>query len=192
MRMEIEYRPAQPLQGAGLRVRQPGVRYLVGAILAGAVASAVAVALVSGAPGRGEGVPPEAVRVADRFVGELVVRHRSPDISLSVGVVQDDMYAWRTFLEREGIDTVVRGGEVQEGCEVPFPIFAPDRRMTGDCVVYEVRGRVTGRPRGPAVVTGRMRVWLIERHGAWRVAELDFTPRNGFRSTSRAFHVEGY
>lgn len=139
-----------------------------------------------------EALPTEAVHIADRFMNALVVQRRSPHISLSIGVVQDDVYAWTTFLQREGIDTIVRGGEVQEGCEVPFPIFVPERRMSGACVVYLVRGRVTAQPRGPGVVTARMRVWLIERRGAWRVAELDFAPQNGFRSTSKAFYVEGY
>jgi hypothetical protein len=75
---------------------------------------------------------------------------------------------------------------------VAFPIFAPADRLRGSRAVYEVRGRIRTEPRGPAVMTARMRVWLIERRDAWRVAELDFVPRNGFRSTSNAFFVEGY
>ncbi len=174
------------------------MRAVLGGVVAVLAAAAVAAALVTSRGDAEEAaLPPEAVRVSDRFVQALVVeRERGDlggiDISLSIGVVQDDVFAWAAFLDREGIDTIERGGEVEEDCEVPFPIFAPDRRMRGDCVVYRVRGRIRTRPIGPAVLTARMRVWLIFRRGAWRVAELDFTPRNGFRSLSKAFYVEGY
>jgi nitrous oxidase accessory protein NosD len=167
---------------------------LLAVIACGAAAAAAVTAARDGAERDAlpDALPSDAVRVADRFMRALVIERRSPHISLSIGVVEDDVHAWTSFLQREGIDTIVRGGEVQERCEVPFPIFAPARRMSGACVVYAVRGRVTARPRGPAVITARMRIWLIKRGGAWQVAELDFSPQNGFRSTSKAFYVDGY
>jgi hypothetical protein len=161
--------------------------------LGAAVAAAAGVVASSRGDDERPTLPPEAVQVADRFMSALVTApYRDPHIDFSIGVVQDDMLAWRSFLDREGVDTIRRGGEVQEDCAVPFPIFLPQRQMIGDCVVYEVGGRIEAQPIGPAVMTGRMRVWLIFTRGAWRVAELDFTPRNGFRSLSKAFYVEGY
>jgi hypothetical protein len=166
---------------------------VAGIVVTLAAVAAAGVVVLRQHRGEDAGLPPDAVRVADRFVEALVVDpERRPHISLSIGVVQDDMLAWSAFLDREGINTIERGGLVEERCEVPFPIAAPDRRLTSDCVAYQVRGRIPTAPIGPAVMTARMRVWLIFRRGAWRVAELDFTPRNGFRSTSKAFFVEGY
>src|ERR687892_317962 len=113
------------------------MRYVVALITLLAVGAGSAVVVTTGRStgddALPEALPSEAVRVADRFMDALVVEHRSPHISLSIGVVQDDMLAWTTFLQREGIATIVRGGEVQESCEVPFPIFAPQTRMTGAC-----------------------------------------------------------
>jgi hypothetical protein len=155
-----------------------------------ALAAAATAGVIVSSRGAGEkpDLPQEAVRVADRFVQARVADgRRRPHGSLSIDVVHEDVSAWPTFLEREGNEAVERGGEVQEACEVPCPSFAPERRLTRDCVVYQVRVRINARPTGPAVITARMRVWPVFRRGAWRVAEVDFTPRNGFRSTSKRF-----
>jgi hypothetical protein len=120
---------------------------------------------------------PEAVAAADSFVRALVADGDPVAArTYAFGVAAKNLELWHDYLVRNGVQSVEGPGAQRANCVKPFPIFA--RRREGDCVVYRLTGLtpIAGTDR-TLLTTARLRVWLYEHDGVWRVTEFDFNPR---------------
>jgi hypothetical protein len=120
---------------------------------------------------------PEAVAAADSFVRALVADGDPVAArTYAVGAAAKNVGLWHDYLVRNGVQSVEGPGGQRANCLKPFPVFA--RPRGGDCVVYRLRGLtpIAGTDR-TLVTTARLRVWLYEHGGVWRVSDFDFSPR---------------
>lgn len=145
--------------------------------LAAVVLVAVALGLAPGCAGEDEDpFEPAARLAADEFVLALV---SDGNLDLAerhaTGRAAEHLALWHEYLLRDGVQSVEGPGGVRGNCAKSYPVGAP--REEGDCLVYRLIGRTpVPDTRDTLVVTARLRVWLEELEGTWKVSEFDYTP----------------